>query len=79
MLAPFWKFSLFTNRLPFIHWIINPKGNIKNIKEYYDTYCKFDESGAIRTDPINKDLKKHLSNIFSVVDAKADDFDPYQV
>ena len=33
---------------------------VRNIKEYYDKYCKNDSDGFLRTDPIKKDLQKHL-------------------
>ena len=48
---------------------------VKNIKEYFKKYCRKDKRGQTRTDPLYKDLKKHLDSIYGIIDEEKEDFD----
>ena len=48
---------------------------IENIKEYYNKFCKRDDKGFVRTDPLYKDLKKQLESVYGIVDEEKNDFD----
>ena len=51
---------------------------VKNIKLYYEEYCKLDSDGEVRSDPMKKELQKNLSNIYGIIEIEGENYKTYQ-